>query len=197
MTLSSGIRYRIENDAIVDELRPTSNVREKVTNDDEKGGDGCCENLYMCTREDGLKILESSSRIKCLYPDGTLIVTSYDYEHLTPTIPHTQHKPLSILDEIWLKSSQIVLDDVVESMGSDYFLCIKRNFEFQHKLYGRIQFNNKNNNGGVEMEMNNFGLRIEMQNNCKTLISMRNGVQLRLNEKELKFHDEKCCECDR
>lgn len=189
MTLSSGKRFRVENGSIVNELKPTLEVRELVINSCEG------ENIHI-TREDGLKILQTSTRFKCLYPDGTLITTTYGCEHLTPLTISKTMTSLSLLDEIWLseaeKSSQIVLDEVVQTIGSDYFLCMKENFQFEHKFYGLIRFNDD-----CEMELYN-GTRIVMKtNNCSILISMKSGVLLQLSEMQLKFYDEKCCECDR
>lgn len=195
MTLSSGSCFRIENDSVVEEMKSTSlEVRELLTNDCEG------EKLYV-TREDGLKILKTSSRMKCLYPDTTtLITTTYDHEHLTQaTAEAMAQKPISILDEIWLseaeKSSQIVLDDVVEAtIASDYFLCMNREFRLEHRFYGR--FRSDNDERFCELEMYN-GMRIEMKNNCCILISLKNGVQLRVTETQLQFFDIKCCECFR
>lgn len=191
MTLPSSRCFRIENDSIVDEVKSTLEVRELHTND-------CEGEKWLVTREDGLKILKTSFRMKCLYPDTTLITTTYDHEHLTQVTAEAMAKsPISILDEIWLseaeKSSQIVLDDVVETVGSDYFLCMNRKFQFEHRFYGRIR---TDNDKFCEMEMYN-GMRLEMKNNCCILISLKNGVQLRVSEAELQFSDTKCSECYR
>lgn len=192
MMLSSGSCFHIENDSIVDEVKSTLEVRELLTNDCEG------EKLYV-TREDGLRILKTSSCMKCLYSDTTLITTTYDHEHLfQATAEPMDEKPISILDEIWLseaeKTSQIVLDNVVETIGSDYFLCMNRKFQFEHRFYGRIR--SDNDDRFCELEMYN-GMRIEMKNNCCILISMKNGVELRVDETQLLFYDAKCCECHR
>jgi hypothetical protein len=162
--------------------------------------DGECGESFHATREDGLKILNTPEKFKCLFPDGTLITTCLDYEHLT--LVHeteTNPKQISILDEIWLsdasKCSKILLDELVDDIGSDYFLCINRKFQFEHRFYGRIQFDDNAANRNCKVEMYN-GMRIERSNNGCMLISLKNGVQLRLSENQLQFCDGRCSECD-
>lgn len=193
MTLFSGKRYRVENDSIVEELKPMLTVRELCS--DEADGNS----FYI--RDDGLKLLHMPCCTKCLYPDGTLIVTTYDHQ-FTASIPLTEvtEKPIPILDEIWLSdaenSSKFVLDDALERIESDYFLCMKRTYRFEHKIYGRIQFGDENfSNQICEMELYN-GSRFALQRNC-ILISTKNGKELRLNDAEFQFTDGKCCECCR
>lgn len=193
MTLSCGNRYRVENDSIVDEMKPTLVVRAMNLDDGE-----CGESFYA-TREDGLKILSSGEKLKCLFPDGTLITSCLNYEQLTSVhAAETNPKQISILDEIWLsdasKCSKIVLDEVVDDIANDYFLCMNRKFQFEHRFYGCIRFDAAN--GNCEVEMYN-GMRIERSNNGFMLMTLQNEVQLHLNENQLQFYDGKCCECDR
>lgn len=193
MTLFSGNRYRVENDSIVEELKTMLTVRE-LCSDNSDG------NLFYI-RDDGLKLLHMPSYTKCLYPDGTLIVTTYDHQFTASTLPaEVTEKPVSILDEIWLSdaenSSKFVLDAALESIESENFLCMKRTYRVEHKFYGRIQFGDENfSNQICEMELYN-GSRFILKRNC-ILISTKNGKELRLNDAELQFSDGKCFECCR
>jgi hypothetical protein len=154
-------------------------------------------------RDDGLKLLRMPCCTKCLYPDGTLIVTKFDHK-LTASISPAEvmEKPIPILDEIWLSdaenSSKFVLDGAFESIESDYFLCMKRTYRFEHKFYGRIRFSDESfSNQICEIELYN-GSRFVLKRNCECiLISTKNGKELRLNEAELQFSDGKCFECCR
>lgn len=180
------------NDSIVDEMMPTLAVRAK-------NFDGCGGESFYATREDGLKILSTPEKFKCLFPDGTLITTRLDYVNFTSVFTaETNPKEISILDEIWLsdasKCSKIVLDQLLNDIESDYFLCPNRKFQFEHQFYGRIQFDGAANEN-CKVEMYN-GMRIERSNNGCMLISPKNGVQLRLSENQLQFCDGRCSECD-
>lgn len=195
MTLYSGNRYRVENDSIVEELKTMLTVRELCDNE--------IDGNLLLTRDDGLKLLHMPCHTKCLYPDGTLIISSYDHGLIT-SVPPTEvtEKLVPILDEIWLSdaenSSNFIVDDVLERIKSDYFLCMKRTYQFEHKVYGRIQFGDENfSTEFCKMKFYN-GSQFELKRNCENiLLSMKNGKELRLNETELQFSDGKCGECCR
>lgn len=187
-----GNRYRVENDSIVEELETMLTVRE-LYRDDAKGS-------ALMERSDGLKLMRTPLSSKCLYPDGTLIVTSYD-NPLTPCMPSSDValKPISILDEIWLSdaenSSKNVLDNVLDSIKSDYFLCMNPTYQFEHKFYGRIEFCEEKFSAKIELYN---GTRFVLKNDCEfILILMKNGIELRLSGAELQFSDAKCCDCCR
>lgn len=94
MILPTGNRFIIENDWIVDELKPVYEVREQ-------------EN-FQIIRDDGLRVFHANSFTKCLYGDETLI-TYYcddDIETLFESKKDDIRKSISILDEIWLTKAE-------------------------------------------------------------------------------------------
>jgi hypothetical protein len=176
----------------VDEMKPTLAVRERNFDDE----------TFQATREDGLKILRNREKLKCLFPDGTLITTCLNYEHLTSVHATVETKPkqISILDEIWLndasKCSKIVLDELLDDIDSDYFLCMNRKFQFEHRFYGRIRFDENDNAANGNCQVETSTMRIERSNNGCILFSFKHGVQLRMTEHQLQFCDGRCTECD-
>lgn len=193
MTLLCGDKFVVVNDSIVDIRLEVDALRVHEWRDERTG------NLHT-HRSDGLGLLKYASmenaQMKCAHYDGTIITTLYNGEDIVTIKIDDDEKPtISILDEIWLseaeKHSKFAINDVLDCVSSDYYLNVNQSCQFEHKLCGVFKFDR----GVIEMKLFNGATIRKHNEDCS--ISLRNGITLRLNEKQMQFYDGKCGECFR
>jgi hypothetical protein len=172
MTLPSGEIFLVNNDSIVDELKP------KLLND----------------RTGNLTIENSTT--KCTYPyEAITVTTDYNCNDIvlscgTPEMRNSLPYNLAQFGEAEIESN-IIVDDVLNCINNDYFVSINRQHVFEDEKCGIFKFSQNSIQmslrGDVEV---NFS-----HDSCA--ISMKNGIFFRVNKFKMQFHDTKCDVCSR
>jgi hypothetical protein len=185
MILPTGNRFIVENDGIVDELKPLHEVREQGN--------------FQIIRDDGLRVFHANSYTKCLYGDETLITKTYYCDDGIATIFDGKkvdiRKSISILDKIWLteaeNESKLLMDDIINFVNNDYFVNINQFCQLEHEKCGSFRFmKNK-----IEVKLFN-GVTMTYKQSKECSISL-NGISFHINDSKIEFYDEKCSKCSK
>lgn len=185
LTLPKGEKFLVENDLIVQKLESIE-LREIFNQ--------TTGSLHIC-RDDGVKTLHTEAFTKCLFPDGTLITTRLHDNSIETAIDDVEDINEPILDRIWSteskNESKFVVHQILNHIADDYFLYINSDHQVEHKNYGAVRFDRKKS-----VYIDNCGMKIQVHSD-NILMTMNDGVTLKIDESHIHLTGEKCNECAR